>query len=266
MLKATKVAVEAAKEAGALLRSSFEAKGGYGVKYKKHKEPVSLVDYASNDIIISHLSRTFPKHNILSEESDGALEATIGNGTTWIIDPLDGTSNFIAGIPIFGLTIALVEKKEIKIGIIYDPVHDEMFVAEKGRGATLNGKKMYVSKRDVVRGAMLFAGRGYRANDKMRHGKVIYALEKTTTYFRRLGCASIMLSSVASGRADSVILTGSKPWDTVAGILLIREAGGKVTDYCGKRWTLKSPDLLATNGKIHKRLVGITEIVEGTCR
>lgn len=256
----------AAKEAGELLKRSFEAKGGYGVKYKEHKEPVSMVDYASNDLLIRHISRNFPSHIILSEESDHASETKIDDQPTWVIDPLDGTSNFIAGIPIFGLTIAFVENREIKLGIIYDPMHDEMFVAEKGKGAWLNGKRIHVSTRDVIRGAMLFAGRGYRTQDHRRHGKIIYALEKATTYFRRLGCASVMLASVAAGRADSVILTGNKPWDTFAGILLVKEAGGRVTDYCGKKWTLTSPDLTATNGSIHQKIIKVTQIVNGTCR
>lgn len=266
MLKRTKIAVTAAREAGQILKESFERKGGYGVEFKKYQEPVSMVDYASNDILIRHLSRNFPSHSILSEESDGALEAEIGKNPTWILDPLDGTSNFIAGIPIFGLTIAYVENREIKLGVIYDPVHDEMFVAEKGRGAWLNGKRIHVSTRDVVRGAMLFAGRGYRNKDHIRHGKIIYALEKTTTYFRRLGCASIMLSSVAAGRADSVILTGNKPWDTFAGVLLVQEAGGRVTDYCGKAWKVTSPDLAATNKAIHRNIIAVTKIVDGLCR
>jgi myo-inositol-1(or 4)-monophosphatase len=105
---------------------------------------------------------------------------------------------------------------------------------------------------------MLFAGRGYRDQDHEQHAKIIYALERQTTYFRRLGVASIMLASVACGRADSVILTGNKPWDVVAGALLITEAGGRITDYCGGPWTLDSDDLVGSNSLIHDELVGIT--------
>jgi len=266
MRKATKIAIAAATEAGGLLRSQFFARSGYGVTYKKFKEPVSLVDYASNDIIIRHISRAFPRHRILSEESEEALDATIGKEPTWIIDPLDGTSNFIAGIPIFGLSVVLVENRIPQVGLIYDPTHNEMFVAERGKGTKLNGKKIFVSDRDVVKGAMLFAGRGYRQDDRFRHGKVIYALEKQTTYFRRLGSATVMLASVAAGRADSVILTGNKPWDTVAGVLLVEEAGGRVTDYCGKKWTISRPDVVATNGDIHSKIISITKTVASLCR
>lgn len=258
MRKTTLVAASAAREAGRILRQAFEKKGGYGVKYKEHQEPVSLVDFASNDLIIQKLSKAFPTHAILSEEGDRSSEAVIGNTPTWVLDPLDGTTNFINGIPLFAVAIALVENRKPTIGIIYDPVHDELFVAERGGGAFLNGKRLHVTNRDVIRGALMYAGRGYRNRDLVKHGKIIYALEKRTSYFRRLGTAALMLAYVAAGRADSVILTGNKPWDTIAGILLVEEAGGKVTDYCGTKWNLKSGDVVATNKAIHKHLVSIT--------
>ena len=258
MNKELAIAIKAAQEAGALLKKTFKQKGNT-VSYKTNNEPVSLVDYACNDIVLRHINRAFPKYAILSEESHGALQAEISNEPTWIIDPLDGTSNFIAGIPLFAVAIALVKKQKPVVGVIYDPIHDELFSAQLGMGTKMNNKKIAVSNRDITKGAMLFAGRGYKNRDKVRHGKIIYALEKQTTYFRRLGSAAIMLSSVAAGRADSVILTGNKPWDTVGGALLIKEAGGKVTDYCGKKWNLKSPDLVATNGHIHTQLTSITK-------
>ena len=126
------------------------------------------------------------------------------------------------------------------------------------KGTTLNGASVRVSTKNQVRGAMLFAGRGYRDRAHERHGKIIYSLVQQTSYFRRLGSAAIMLASVAVGRADSVILTGNKPWDVVAGALLIAEAGGRVTDYCGNPWGLESTDLVATNGAIHDQLIAIT--------
>jgi len=261
--RAGKVAVAAAKEAGALLRSSFGHIARKDVSYKSDNGPVSLVDFASNDIIIRHISRAFPDHDILSEEGPGSDRANIRHGKkTWIVDPIDGTTNFISGVPLFAVAIALVERGVIKLGVIYDPIHDEMFVAEQGRGAWLNGKRIRVSGRDVVRGALLYAGRGYREKDLEKHGKIIYELERRTSYFRRLGTAAIMLAYVAAGRTEAVILTGNKPWDTVAGILLVREAGGRVSDYCGCRWTMKSEDVVATNANIHKHLVDITKKIK----
>lgn len=260
-VSALKIAVAAAREAGKILMDAYDGTAAsLDVHYKKYREPVSIVDLASNDAIIRRLSKAFPLDDILSEESKG-LEAPMlgGKGATWIIDPLDGTTNFISHIPLFAVMIARVEDGIPTVGVIYDPLHGEMFTAEKGKGAKLNGRSIHVSNRDVTRGAMLFAGRGYRDRDRVRHGQIIYALERQTPYFRRLGSAAHMLADVACGRADAVILTGNKPWDTVAGTLLVEEAGGKVTDYCGRHWTVKSEDLVAANASIYKKIVAITK-------
>ncbi|MEK7452215.1 MAG: inositol monophosphatase [Patescibacteria group bacterium] len=251
------VAMICAKEAGEYLRRSFRNEKNI-VKIKEDTSPVTLCDMTSHHMIVERLRKSFPTHKIFSEESPNALETIIDENPTWVIDPLDGTSNFIADIPLFGITIAYVLNHETQLGLIYDPIHEDLFLAIKGKGSVLNDKPIHVSNRAVTKGGMLFAGRGYKQRDRDRHGEIILALEKETTYFRRLGCASVMLSSVAAGRADSVILTGSKPWDTLAGALLIEEAGGVVTDYCGKPWTYKSEDLLASNGHIHDKLMSMT--------
>ena len=251
------VAISAAKEAGAYVLTYFGS--DQNIRFKADHSPVTDADIGSSNIIRSTLQKAFPKHTVLCEELPDALTRTIGPEPTWVIDPLDGTSNFIAHIPLFAIVIGLVIGGKTQLGVIYDPLHDELFVAQAGKGTTLNGLNVHVSTKDKVRGAMLFAGRGYRDEDHDRHGKIIYALERQTTYFRRLGAASIMLASVACGRADSVILTGNKPWDVVAGALLIQEAGGMVTDYCGDPWSLESVDLVATNGLIHTDLIGITQ-------
>ena len=250
------VGISAAKKAGEYLLSVFGSP--QEVTYKNDTSPVTNADLTSSQIIKDIITQAFPTHAILCEELPDALERTIGVEPTWVIDPLDGTSNFIAGIPLFAVVIAFVLNGESQLGIIYDPLHDDLFVAQAGKGAELNGTPMHVSKKPSTKGAMLFAGRGYRERDHARHGQIIYQLEQETTYFRRLGSAAIMLASVASGRADSVILTGNMPWDVVAGALLIKEAGGKVTDYCGKPWGLDSEDLVATNDLIHQELIDIT--------
>ncbi len=251
-------AIAAAREAGKILMAAYSGgRESLDVKYKKFLEPVTLADNASNDAILRRISKTFPNDDIVSEEGNGA--DTIGTKPVWVIDPLDGTTNFINHIPLFAVAIARMENGVPTVAVIYDPVHDEMFAAERGKGATLNGMPMHTTTRDVTRGALLIAGRGYRDHDRVRHGKIIYSLERVTPYFRRLGSAAIMLSALAAGRADALILTGNKPWDTVAGTLLVEEAGGKVTDYCGRRWTHKSQDLLATNGPIHPQLVIVTK-------
>lgn len=250
------IAIPAAKIAGEYILSFFGS--SQNVRFKSDNSPVTDADLGSSKIIKKIISDTFPGHTILCEESPDALTRKVGLEPTWIIDPLDGTSNFIAHIPLFAVVIAYVVGGKTQLGVIFDPLHNDLFVAQVGKGTMLNGQPVRVSSKSSVRGAMLFAGRGYRDRDLARHGQIIYALEQQTTYFRRLGAASIMLSSVACGRADSVILTGNNPWDVVAGALLIQEAGGLVTDYCGEPSTLESEDLVATNGRIHDQLIAIT--------
>lgn len=256
------VAISAAKTAGEFILSFFGS--NQNVRFKSDNSPVTDADIGSSKIVKQIISSAFPTHTILCEEAPDALTRKVGPEPTWVIDPLDGTSNFIAHIPLFAVVIAYVVDGKTQIGVIFDPLHNELFVAQAGKGTTLNGQPVRVSSKNRVRGAMLFAGRGYRDRDHKRHGQIIYALEQQTTYFRRLGAAAAMLSSVACGRADSVILTGNKPWDVAAGALLIQEAGGLVTDYCGEPWTLESEDLVASNGIIHDELIGITRKQEAS--
>ncbi|TAL50172.1 inositol monophosphatase [Patescibacteria group bacterium] len=250
------IGISAVKTAGNYILSVFGQP--QDIRFKSDNSPVTDTDLKSSEVIKKTLSDAFPNHTILCEESPDALTRTIGSEPTWVIDPLDGTSNFIAHIPLFAVVIGYVVGGKTQLGIIFDPLHNDLFVAQTGKGTTLNGQPVHVSTKKSVRGAMLFAGRGYRDRDHERHGQIIYALEQQTTYFRRLGSAAIMLASVAAGRADSVILTGNKPWDVVAGALLITEAGGQVTDYCGSPWSIESTDLVATNGTIHDQLIEIT--------
>lgn len=255
MLTPFTLAIQTAKTAGGLVKERFRKSNS--VRTKEDESLVSEVDMLAHDYILKSISSAFPDHAILSEESPDALRTHIEEKPTWIIDPLDGTSNFLSHIPIFAVAIALVEAGQTKLGVIYDPIHDELFAAAQGQGTTLNSKPVRVSQKNIPRGAMLFAGRGYKERDRERHANIICALEQQTTYFRRLGSATIMLAYVASGRADSVILTGSNPWDTVAGAFLVEEAGGRISDYCGKPWKHTSEDLVATNGIMHDKLISI---------
>lgn len=257
------IGIKAAKKAGEFLMENLYKI--HAVKYKEDSSKVTEIDLNSNKIIINIIKSEFPDHKIISEESGKEDEKNIGNGPTWIIDPLDGTSNYIVKLPLFAVAIAFIDKYETQLGIIYDPKGDEMFVAEKGKGATLNDKPIGTSDRVLTRGGMLFAGRGHKQKDRDKHANIICNLERKTSYFRRLGSAAIMLASVAAGRADSVILSGAKSWDTVAGALLVKEAGGKITDYCGNDWGYKSPDLVATNNHIHDQLINITKDLSDEC-
>lgn len=260
--KEADIAISAANEAGEILRSAFKSKRANTVTYKDHHEPVSEADLAANKAIIKRLKKAFPDYLILSEEMDGASDYQMTDAPTWVIDPLDGTSNFLRGLPLFGVTIALVVGKNPVLGLIYDPMQDELFLAQAGGGAWLNGEPIQVSERNRKKPRMLVAGRAHDNESVIRHGHILYALEKTTSYFRRLGSAAIMLCSVASGRTEGVILTGSKSWDTVAGALLVQEAGGKVTDYCGNPWNVNCRDLVATNGLVHEDIVKATKTIQ----
>lgn len=254
------VAVQIARETGTLLRERF-GKSNH-VEVKEDNSLVSEADMVAHNYIVDAISHVFPEHEIFSEEQPGALHTSITNKPTWVIDPLDGTSNFLAHIPLFAVAIALVTEGKTKVGVIYDPIHNELFAAETEKGATLNGERIFVSKKDVPRGAMLFAGRGYKEKHRLRHASIISVMEQQTTYFRRLGTATIMLAYVAAGRADAVILTGNNPWDTIAGALLVKEARGEISDYTGGEWTPQSRDLVATNGIMHDKLVSITSTIE----
>jgi myo-inositol-1(or 4)-monophosphatase len=259
--KETRVAIKAAKDAGAILRARFHKQ--FQVRMKAGNSPVSSVALASNALIIRRLAKAFPEDHILSEESDRSPVDDLRNAPTWVIDPLDGTTNYVNGIPLCMVVIARVVNAAPVLSVLYDPLHDELFWAEKGKGAYLNGKKIRVGKRSVAAGALFLAGRGYRNRDREEHRQVVYALEARMPYFRRLGSAAIMLSSVACGRADAVILTGDKPWDTAAGVLLVKEAGGRVTTYEGRPWTITRDDMIASNPVIHGSIVKTIREVQG---
>ncbi len=257
-------ASQLARNAGELI-IDIQKKGNLDVRRKKDKSFLTRADMQSHELVVRAIQEQYPDHTVISEEDAEDHSVFSEDGPTWIIDPLDGTSNFVHSIPLFGTALAFVDKKKTIFSLFFDPTHDEMFLAKNGGGATLNGKVLSVSDQKNTRGAMMFAGRGYGDKDQERHGKIIFDLERETTYFRRLGSASVMLSLVAAGRADSVILTGNNPWDLVPGALLVEEAGGKVTDYCGNPWTYSSRDLIASNGIIHDGLVATTDKNCVTC-
>ncbi len=250
------IAREALLSAGEVLRENFRKK--QKVFYKKDSSKVTEIDYVCNDLIIARIKKDFSDHVIFTEESEGALEQTITKDPTWVIDPLDGTSNFVSGIPIFATMLCYVENEEPIMSAIYDPIHNDFLMAYKGEGAVLNGQPIHVSETLVTRGAMMFAGRGYKQFERTRHSEIIKSLEQETTYFRRLGSAAIMLASVADAKADAVILTCGRLWDVVPGALLIQEAGGTITDFHGKPWNVHSHDLVGSNGKLHDQLIAIT--------
>ena len=254
------------KDAGELLREFWRHRAKAKVAYKAMREPVTDADIESSRLIEMRLRQAFPADAIISEEGSGdTTEVKDGEAArrTWIIDPLDGTKNFLAGIPFFAVAAVLVENNASLLSAILDPVHDELFLAVRGEGATLNGEPLMVSKRTFNEPGMLFAGSDRNPQVRQRQGELLRRLEANTPYFRRLGSASLMLAYLAAGRADVVLLSrNKKPWDTLPGDLIAREAGGITTDFQGNQWTTSDQDMLATNGLMQEGFLELLREIE----
>ncbi len=214
---------------------------------------VTEADHASEKVIIDIIKKDYPDHFILSEE---AGEIVMDSAYKWIIDPIDGTVNFANGIPICCISIALEYNGEIILGAVYNPFLQELFFAEKGKGATLNGKKINVSNKTKVEKSILVTGFPYTYLDMPNSPLQIFErFIRKGIPVRRLGSAAIDLCWVAAGRFDGFYEHKLQAWDSAAGFLMVEEAGGKVTDFTGKIYSPYQPYLLATNGKIHEEML-----------
>jgi myo-inositol-1(or 4)-monophosphatase len=254
--KYTKTALSAA-EAGAKVLLRYYNKS-LKIEYKSGIDPVSQADRNAQKAIIKVIKNAFPEHGILAEE-DGVNE--IKKDFCWIIDPLDGTVNFVHGVPVFCVSIALKYKKEIISGVIYSPVMKEIFAAEKDKGSYLNGKRIQVSKtKDLIR-SLAVTGFPYYVHVREKNKRVMenFAGVMTQTQgMRRLGSAALDLAYVACGRFEFFWEEGLKPWDIAAGALMVKEAGGTVSDYEGAKDFISKDTLLASNNKImHKKVLEI---------
>lgn len=254
-------AAEIAREAGALLRE-FYAKG-VETEYKGDVDIVTAADRAAEKLIRRRLSETFPEHGVYGEE--GTRDRMEGE-FRWYVDPLDGTTNFAHGFPQFCVSLGLEHRADgLKAGedgvlvaaVIYDPLRDELFTAERGRGAQLNGKPAKVSRNAKLAESLL--GTGFPSHKRHRSPNIHFYQEFTLRSHgvRRAGSAALDLAYVACGRIDAFWEFNLNPWDTAAGILLVEEAGGRVTDFTGARFQLKSEEILASNGLIHEELIGL---------
>ncbi|OGD86785.1 hypothetical protein A2Z23_02370 [Candidatus Curtissbacteria bacterium RBG_16_39_7] len=252
MAEELEVAIQAAKEAGGILSFSFGK--DHKQTFKADFSPSIKADLLAEKKILATLQRAFPKHQILSEESGKHGKSDF----CWVIDPLDGTSNYLRGIPIFGVSIALLFKGESLLGVIYLPQTNELFWAEKGKGAYLDGKKIEVSKISELKKTVTTLEWGRGENDRKFFGKILAKLLSRAGTTKHLGSSVYNFSMLARGRIDAILDQGSQIWDRAAGLLLVEEAGGKVTDLEGKVWKFDSWGFLATNGtKIHREILGI---------
>jgi myo-inositol-1(or 4)-monophosphatase len=247
------VARNAAQMAGKLLKENI-----HGTREIKHKGEIDLVtemDTRSERVVVEMLRTAFLDHNIIAEE-----ETNIRNGSdfTWIIDPLDGTTNYAHGYPCFSVSIALEQNGEIVLGVVYDPMRNEMFSARKGEGADLNGRPIRVSDVDRLINSLLATGFPY---DRKANGKnnieYFENMLMASQEVRRDGSAALDLCSVACGRFDGFWELKLKSWDVAAGSLIVGEAGGMVSDLSGSKFNIHDGDILTSNGNIHDQMLDI---------
>lgn len=248
-------AIETARDAGRLLLEKFDR--GIAVHKKGDINLVTEADLASEALIIDRIKSHYPKHAILAEESGEAV--VIGNDASWkwIIDPLDGTTNYAHGYPCWCVTIALEYNGEVVIGVTYDPTRNELFAAERRKGATLNGKPIRVSDRDKLGDALIVTGFPYDIKHRANFARHLTEMLLTSRGVRRDGSAAIDMAYVACGRFDGFWEEGLNPWDVAAGVLLIEEAGGQVSYYNGSKFSIYQPPICASNGLIHSQMLDI---------
>jgi myo-inositol-1(or 4)-monophosphatase len=247
------VAVDAAREAGALLLA--ESDRPKKITYKGEVDIVTESDRRSEAIVVGRLRRYFPQHEIVAEEGSGG---SLGKARyRWHVDPLDGTTNFAHGYPCFAVSIGLLEDGEPIVGAVFNPVSDEMFTAIRGEGAYLNQKRIHVSPIETLATSLLCTG--FPPDQRHQQTNIAYYAGYTLRSHgvRRDGSAALDLCSVACGRFEAFWEFGLKSWDTAAGMLLVKEAGGMVTDFPGRSYHPGDRELLASNGRIHSEMQAV---------
>lgn len=253
-------AIEIAREAGQLLLAhcgvGFELKGAFDL--------VTAADRASEKLIMERLRQRFPQHGVVAEEGG---RAEMGAELRWYVDPLDGTTNFAHGFPMWNVTLALARRGEVIAGVIYDPLNRELFAAERGAGARLNGAPIHVSKAPVLNDSLLATGFPSRKRHLNVNIHFYYQLAMLSHGVRRGGSAAIDLAYTAAGRLEAFWEFGLNPWDMAAGTLLVEEAGGRVSGMRGEALDLHGRYVFASNGLIHDETLKLfQEVFEGRYR
>ncbi|NTV48525.1 MAG: inositol monophosphatase [Geobacteraceae bacterium] len=250
-------AVIAARIAGRYQKYRFAS--ALNIEMKGDKDLVTEVDKESERLIVEHLLSRFPDHDIVAEES---IYPQNGSPFRWVIDPVDGTTNYAHGFPWFCASIGLLSEGELVAGVIYNPVYDELFTATKGGGAFLNGVRLSVSSRTPLKSTLLGTGFPYDcATDSANNFTNFIAFQKSARGIRRAGAAALDLAYVAAGRLDGFWELKLKPWDVAAGVLLVREAGGMVTTFDGSIYDIFNNRIVASNGLIHDEMVAMLAAV-----
>jgi myo-inositol-1(or 4)-monophosphatase len=246
------IATEAVRQAGEILKAHFREKTQ--VHYKGRANIVTGIDLRSEERLKSFLRAEYPDHNILSEESQ---PVTGGSSYKWILDPLDGTNNYSFGIPFFAVVIALTRGDDVLLGIVYDPLRDEMFSARKGKGATLNGSPIHVSKKKTVKESLIGLDLGYVDEKGRKSLEFITSLWPKMYAYRIMGSAALGMAYTACGRLDLYFHLLLYPWELACGSLLVAEAGGIVTDIEGKSLRNWEGSVVASNKAIHPEFLRI---------
>ena len=249
------IAVKAARAAGAIINRAALDVDLLKVNVKNPNDFVTEVDHASERVIIETLLEAYPGHGILAEES-GRTHGAKDSDYLWIIDPLDGTTNFIHGLPTYAVSIALAHRGQMQQAVVYDPARNDLFYASKGRGAFLNDRRLRVSRRTRLTDALVGTGFPFRKGDNFkRYLKIFEEVMQNCAGLRRPGAAALDLCYVAAGWYDGFFETGLQPWDIAAGSLMVSEAGGLIGNFTGDADFLYQREVVAGNPKIYGQLV-----------
>lgn len=254
-------AIETILKAGAIVKEGYYKIQEQGIEYalKGYADPVTEYDKKSEELIIDSILKRYPNSSIIAEESGGLQSES---SLRWIIDPLDGTVNFIHSIPFVAVSIGVELDGKIVAGVIYNPILDELYYASLGEGSFLNNRRIYVSKNDSPQYSLTVTGFPYRREGRIEELlKPLRVILRDHQGFRRLGSACMDLAYVARGSFEVFYEESLKPWDTTAGKIIVEEAGGRVTDYYGNEYTLSSTTILATNSLMHEYMISILKNV-----
>jgi myo-inositol-1(or 4)-monophosphatase len=252
------VAIETAQDAGKILREEMERPPT--ISHKAEFDLVTQADRRSEALIVSRLQKYFPDHAVVAEEGSGK---DTGSAYRWHVDPLDGTTNFAHAYPCFCVSLALARKHELLLGVIFNPIYNELFTAARGEGAFFNGKKIGCSKIDALKNSLLCTGFPNHKRESNPNFRFYWDFTLRSHGVRRDGSAALDLAYVAMGRFDSFWEYGLNPWDTAAGVVLVEEAGGKISDMQGQPYVLGGPSILASNGFIHEEMLRVVAEVTG---
>jgi myo-inositol-1(or 4)-monophosphatase len=243
-------AIDISREAGTLIRELSTKP--LEIKYKRRSDLVTIADKKSEALIVGHLRKKFPEHNIVAEEGGNHSSSS---EYCWYIDPLDGTTNYAHGYPVYSVSVGLAFRNEVIAGVVFDPTRDEMFSAERGSGAFLNGQRLHVSATETLSESLVATGFPPFASNHDLNVEFYFRFTELSHGVRRAGSAAIDLCSVAAGRYDGFWELKLNPWDKAAGTLMVTEAGGRIGDVRGGGFNLLGDDVFASNGVVHDEMV-----------